>query len=307
MQWYEDPLNQEYVRNLREAMTDKTRVLVFLGAGLSFGAARLFAKAGFEAHSGDDGLPLPSWPLLITRMRKMLESRTPDQEGRFLHDFFAHEGPLDCAELFRKTVGEQNYAQFLFEQFDASRYDFVRITPSHEEIVKLDLPLLFSTNYDQLLEQAYREANVRLDVSIDEEEFKGNLARRPARHLVKMHGGIEKATTIILTRTDYVRSRTLRKEMFGYLRGQLTQATFLFVGFSLADPNFNLLHDDVRDAFGMLAPVSYTVQGRRDPVKRRYLESLGVNTIWLEDWNYLPDLLRRINPQETPTYVPSHV
>jgi hypothetical protein len=232
----------------------------------------------------------------ITRMRKRLESRMDDRDKRFLHDFFIYEGPLDCAELFRRTVGEQNYAQFLIEQFDTSRYEFVCITPSHEEIVRLGLPLVFSTNYDQVLEQAYRQANVQLDVSIDEEQFKGNLARRPPRHLVKMHGGIENASTIILTRTDYSKSRSLRKEMFGYLRGQLTQATFLFVGFSLADPNFNLLQDDVRDALGMLAPVSYAVQGRRDPVKRRYLESLGVNTVWLEDWNYLPDFLRRINP-----------
>jgi hypothetical protein len=307
MQWHEDELNQEHVRNLREAMTDKTRVLVFLGAGLSFGAARLSAKAGFEAHSSDDELPLPSWPLLITRMRKRLEPRMADRDRRFLDDFFTYEGPLDCAELFRQTVGEQNYAQFLFEQFDASRHEFVRVTPSHKEIVKLDLPLLFSTNYDQVLEQAYRAANVRLDVSIDEEQFKGNLARRPARHLVKMHGSIEKANTIILTRNDYARSRSIRNEMFGYLRGQLTQTTFLFVGFSLADPNFNLLHDDVRDTLGMLAPVSYAVQGRRDPVKRRYLESLGVNTVWLEDWNYLPDFLRRINPQETLAHESSRV
>ncbi len=298
MWWHEDPLNREHVYNIREALADKARVLAFLGAGLSFGAARLSAKRGFEAHSHDDELPLPSWPLLVNRMRKRLESRTNDSEKGSLRDFFDYEGPLDCAELFRKTLGEQNYGQFLFEQFDADRYPFVEITPSHEEIVKIDLPLVFSTNYDQLLERAYRAANVSLNVSIDEDQFKGSLARRPSRHLIKMHGGIENATTIILTRTDYARSRSLRREMFGYLRSQLTQATFLFIGFSLADPNLNILHDDVRESLGMLAPVSYVVQGRRDPVKQRYLESLGVNTVWLGDWNYLPDFLRRINPQE---------
>src|ERR1700721_942434 len=120
MRWYEDQLNQEHIRSIREAMADKSRVLVFLGAGLSFGAARLFAKAGFESHHGDDELPLPSWPLLVSRMHKKLESRFADAEIRSLNNFFAHEGPLDCAELFRQTVGEQNYAQFLLEQFDTS-------------------------------------------------------------------------------------------------------------------------------------------------------------------------------------------
>jgi hypothetical protein len=38
------------------------------------------------------------------------------------------------------------------------------------------------------------------------------------------------------------------------------------------------------------------VQGRRNPVKERYLRSLDVNTIWLDSWNALPDFLIRINP-----------
>jgi SIR2-like protein len=62
----------------------------------------------------------------------------------------------------------------------------------------------------------------------------------------------------------------------------MTQSAFLFVGFGLSDPNFNLLHDDTRLAYGMNVPASYTVQGRRNPVKERYLRSLAVNTIWLE-------------------------
>ncbi len=297
MRWYEDALNQEHVNRLREKLTVKGRILAFLGAGLSFGAARLSAKAGFENHSRDDELPLPSWPQLISRMRTRVEARSNDSDRPFIEDFFRYEGPLDCAELFRKTVGEQNHTEFLLEQFDTTRYPFIDITESHLAITRLDLPLLFTTNYDRLLEEAYRHAGLNLEVSINEEQFKATLPRRPERHLVKMHGGIENATTVVVTRSDYAKSRSLRREMFSYLRGELAQTTFLFIGFSLADPNFNLIYDDVRDSLGMVTPVSYTVQGRRDPVKQRYLESLGVNTVWLGTWNYLPDFLHRINPQ----------
>ena len=48
----------------------------------------------------------------------------------------------------------------------------------------------------------------------------------------------------------------------------------------------------------MNVPASYTVQGRRDPVKQRYLRSLDINTIWLGSWNDLPDFLTRIGPAE---------
>jgi len=46
----------------------------------------------------------------------------------------------------------------------------------------------------------------------------------------------------------------------------------------------------------MNVPASYAVQGRRNPVKERYLRSLDVNTIWLDGWNEIPDFLTRINP-----------
>jgi hypothetical protein len=305
MRWHEDALNREHVGRLRETLTDKTRVLAFLGAGLSYGAARLSAKAGFEDHARDEGLPLPSWPQLISRMRRQVELRSNDADKPFVDDFFQYEGPLDCAELHRRTVGEQNYSEFLREQFDTTRHPFINITESHRAVMRLDLPLLFTTNYDQLLEETYRRADLQLEVSATEESFKANLPRRPKRHLVKMHGSIENVTTVVLTRSDYAKSRSLRREMFHSLRGELARSTFLFIGFSLSDPNFNLIYDDVRDSLGMVAPVCYTVQGRRDPVKQRYLESLGVNTIWLGTWNYLPDFLHRINLQSIQTPSPA--
>jgi hypothetical protein len=70
----------------------------------------------------------------------------------------------------------------------------------------------------------------------------------------------------VLTRSDDARAREDRKEMLSYSRGEMIETAFPFVGFSLSDPNFNLLHDDVRLVHGMNAPASYTVQGRRNPV-----------------------------------------
>ena len=84
--------------------------------------------------------------------------------------------------------------------------------------------------------------------------------------------------------------------MLSSLRNEMIDTAFLFVGFSLSDPNFNLIHGDIRLVYGMNLPASYTVQGRCNPVKERYLGSLGVNTVWLDSWNDMPDFLTRINP-----------
>ncbi len=311
--WHEDLSNAALLHRLRGVVAEG-RLLVFLGAGLSFGAARLNSRAQFDYQKydrwwrhefpftdlvpDDDGLPLPSWPQLINRMCREIVIQSPADEHDSLRTFFIEEGPLDCAQLFRQTVGEANYREFLLAQFDSSRYPFVQSTPSHAALVRLDLPLLFTTNYDELIEAAYLDASLQLRVSISEEQFTARRAEGPARHLVKLHGSIDQPDTIVLTRSDYARAREERREMLSFLRGEMVETAFLFVGFSLSDPNFNLLHDDIRLVYGMNMPASYTVQGRRNPVKERYLRSLDVNTVWLDSWNALPDFLSRINPGE---------
>ena len=107
---------------------------------------------------------------------------------------------------------------------------------------------------------------------------------------------IDQPDTVVLTRSDYARARVDRKEMLSHLRSEMAETSFLFVGFSLSDPNFGLLQDDIHLVYGMNMPASYTVQGRRDPVKQRYLLSMDVNTVWLDSWNQLPTFLERIAP-----------
>jgi hypothetical protein len=84
--------------------------------------------------------------------------------------------------------------------------------------------------------------------------------------------------------------------MFDHLAHEVHYASFLFVGFSLSDPNFNLIRDDARLAMGDNMPGSYLAQERPDPVVRGYLDSLEVRTIALESWNAMPLLLNAINP-----------
>jgi hypothetical protein len=88
-------------------------------------------------------------------------------------------------------------------------------------------------------------SGLQLRVSVSEGQFKARRAAVPMRHLVKLHGSIDQPETIVFTRSDYARAREDRKEMLSFLRGEMAETAFLFVGFSLSDPNFNLLHDDI--------------------------------------------------------------
>lgn len=293
----QDP-SAEAIERLRVRLAnDAGAVMIFLGAGLSFGVGRALGRGAFETPPPLDDARFPSWPLLIDRMRERLVQGAGDgHEVHYLEQFMRSHDPLDAAQLFRLRVGTDECEAFLRSQFVTRDEDAAFLTPSHLELTRLPVRELFTTNYDSLIELAFREFGPELVVSAGPSEFLAATADRPKHHLIKLHGTWEAPKGIVLTRDDYARSRTHRAEMFRHLAQSTRFSTFLFIGFSLSDPNFNLIRDEARAVMGDAMPTSYLMQQRVDPVTRSYLSSLDVETIELFSWNYLPAFLRKLQP-----------
>jgi hypothetical protein len=296
--WLSDPDDERHIATLRDRVgKNAARVLIFLGAGLSFGVGRYLGRASFERPEPYDDDRFPSWSDLIERMkRRVLADLKDAREAKAFESFFEHNDYLDCAQLFKATVGRAEYHAFLESQFGTSAEDAQRLTASHEALVRLPVRELFTTNYDQLIELAFSSRGEKLTVSRSSDEFKRHHPDRPERHLIKVHVSIETPDGIVLAREDYAESRRGRAELFEHLKEQIRYSSFLFIGFSLTDPNFNVIRDDARVVMGQHMPSSYLVQQRPNPVMERYLASLKVETIALESWNRMPALLNAITP-----------
>ena len=295
--WLEDEQNSRLVAEIRNRIADSNAaVFIFLGAGLSYGVDR--GRTLFEFEHYDDDRRFPSWPMLVNRMRDRVAS-LPDlkEHGSEVERFFEEQSPIDCAELFREKVGNTNYYAFLREQFVTNQTDSKRLTASHHELTRLPVDTIFTTNFDELIELAFRSAGHNVRVSSTPAEFTAHRQGRDSVHLVKLNGSIDRPDTTILCRMDFAKARRERTEMLTHLSQELKSCTFLFVGFSLSDPNFMLIHDEARLATNDVMPVRYLVQGRRDLVKDAYLRSMGVNTITLDWWESLPQFLSAINPE----------
>lgn len=294
--WTEDEQNARLIADIRDRLADgHTDVFVFLGAGLSYGVGR--GRTTFEREHYDDGLRFPSWPLLVTRMRDRVASLPELNEYRDSVDkFFTEQNAIDCAELFREKVGTANYYAFLREQFVTTPSDRQQLTASHHELTKLPVRTIFTTNYDELIEIAFQDSGRDLRVSSTPAEFLVHWRESDRTHLVKLNGSIARPDTTILSRMDFAKARRERTEMLSQLSQELKFCTFVFIGFSLADPNFNLIHDEARLATNDDMPLRYMVQARRDPIKEAYLRSMGVNTINLDRWEALPQFMAAINP-----------
>jgi hypothetical protein len=112
----------------------------------------------------------------------------------------------------------------------------------------LKLPLydwkaIYSTNYDTLVEDAYKAHGKKCRVLSCDYDFGGDAVADC--NLYKLHGTIEKdecdghKSRMILTVADYDRTEEYRGFLWDRFRGDLAGADLLIVGQSLADPDLN--------------------------------------------------------------------
>jgi hypothetical protein len=184
-------------------------------------------------------------------------------------------------------------------------------SPILRALARLDFPLVITTNYDQLLERALREAGKAPRVSVYKPEpevttdFRNATAQSPV--IYKLHGDIAQRESLVVTDEDYIQFvlRMSDKEPYDpvplSLKFFLTGWTTLFVGYSLIDYNLRLLFKTLRwkiDAANVQD--MYSVDVRPDPLildvwqsQRRYVRFIAQDV-----WAFVPRLYELVRSEE---------
>jgi hypothetical protein len=185
----------------------------------------------------------PQRTVLMFGAGSSIPSRAPTSQ--MLIDFFANRFSLpqsgftlpEIASLAERKAGRAAVIAALREQFRA-------LKPTGG---LLNLPLyswksLYTTNYDDLIEQCYERRG--LSVSVYSSDFDFGAQHNPlAPKVFKLHGSIDKdavdgqRSRIILTDHDYDLTSMYREQLYNRLKSDLAGAMLIIVGHSLADPD----------------------------------------------------------------------
>lgn len=125
-------------------------------------------------------------------------------------------------------------------------------------LMSLPFHSMVTQNYDTLIEQACQTWNVALRYTptnvTNTKRHLSVLPYRPQRKsnywLLKMHGCVSRPEEIVLTQEDYAKYSTSSRTqaLDGLVQASLLTKHLLFVGFSLTDPNYLRIIDQVREA-----------------------------------------------------------
>jgi len=192
---------------------------------------------------------------------------------------------------------------------------------SHRLLARLPIESVWTTNYDGLLEKAFRECGKQPDVKHNVDHLR---QRRPYSDVTifKMHGDVDDAANAVLTKTDYECYELERGAFTVQLLSDLLSKRFVFLGFSFTDPNleymFNRLrrllnpfHREgraLRDHYCILRrpgqprdPSDAAANARFEHESRRFehrvldLQNYGIQTVAIDRHSELEEMLLELN------------
>jgi hypothetical protein len=210
-------LNEQSQENIAHIIDRirKKECCAFVGAGLSRPAR------------------YPSWSGLLDT----LKTESEDVLGRRIND--AHLDYYDRAEKYREILGLGNYRNIIQREFDPENNKQPWL-PVHLDLVEMPFVSYITTNYDCVIENAYRKMGEAPIYSFYPLFPISHLRDRQIYHI---HGIIdhsrlpETQDSIVLTRSDFDEAYDQDSNLIKLITCLYTELTLFFVGFNVRDPS----------------------------------------------------------------------
>ncbi len=241
-------------------------VCAFVGAGLSMGAG------------------LPGWYDLQAELAERIGYDLPPRQ------WATGDALIDAAQAYVNRMGLHSLLSFLKERLDTTR---IQPTTAHRALASLPLSLVFTANFDDLLERAFRDAGKRVEVVVRDGSIPFMGHGPDTVNVVKLYGDLGQPDTVVLARQQYNSFFLQRPQMVKLLETELATSDTLYLGWSGSDPYFKQIFGELLARFGGLLRPGYAVlfdvnDAQRDELHRQQVRLVelpaGDRTAQLAGW-----------------------
>lgn len=224
-----------------------------LVSALSEGRAVLFIGAGFSMGSKNkNGEHPPSWGTLLDSLGKEY-LRSKKQKKIF--NKIAKTDPLEAAEMIhyyaRNESNEITYKEYISELTNGAPGNPFATNEWHDTLKSLEVSvnMIITTNYDSLLEVALDPPASGYKVFDYKQKGISEYVRQNKLVILKLHGTYASPDGIMLSRSDYSEAKIHGAEAYKVVEALMMTRPCLFLGYSLNDPDIQLLLENVRSPF----------------------------------------------------------
>lgn len=210
----------------------------------------LFLGSGISATSVNcEGNKPPTWAQFLDEIKKLMKEYTADDE-KFINDMIKQENYLMALQTIYDFCDPGEYNKYLKDTYARGRY-----LPSevHKSIKALDSKIVITTNFDKIYENL---CNVDGYVVDDYRNFKSIISniKSPESIIIKAHGTIDDTDNIIFTGKQYYEAQAKYPEFYSLLHALFLTNTVVFLGYSLNDPDINLVLQNINNTSNTTCP-----------------------------------------------------
>lgn len=264
---------------------------------LKNGCASVFLGSGLSRKSGYTG-----WAELLRKYAKKIGLNVKKEQS-------------DLISLAQYYVNSQQDSielkKYICKVFAKS--DDKKINVNHLLLSSLPLQSYWTTNYDSLVEQALEYRDLKCNKIIEDKDLRKNENSHPI-WLYKMHGDVGNYNSIVITKQDYENYYDKYEMLIAKLKSEICTKTFLFLGYSISDPNIMHILARARKVFDkengrlhyaiMEKPKEIHPNGRNNKnykyeiIKQQHqiadLAEYGIKVILVDDYEQITDILKEI-------------
>ena len=267
---------KDLINGLEKAIK-RNELGAFIGAGLS-------VDAGF-----------PTW-------RKLLEEPAEEIGLRIKEE----NDLISLAQYYSNTKRRTAIDELIRSNFAIEETP----TQAHDYLAKLPITTFWTTNYDKLIERALKANMKKCIVKTEDAHLRESNSNYDAI-VYKMHGDAERPEDAVITRSDYEKFGYDRRRLFReVLEGDLLTKTFLFLGVSFSDPNFNqvigrlrvMLDDEnARTHYCIMKKInknededeeSFVYRKMKQQLQIEDLSRYGIDTHLVDDYSEITNILQ---------------
>lgn len=245
--------------------------------------ATIFAGAGLSIDSG-----MPSWNRLMEIPIKALGLKVRPDEDMDFYDIaekyvLHHAGRTALTNLLVKEIAE-----------------YKSPSDNHRIITRLPLTRVWTTNFDKILEEAYKKSGKKYTPIRRDLDFTTGYTEDVK--IYKIHGCISIPEGMVITKTDVQAYETNYEITSKAFQTALAEDTFLFIGFSFKDPHFetimgilkNRYSENTRQHYAIIKKPEKKKEYNRYSLMIKLLLRYGILTLVVEDYSEISLLLKDI-------------
>ncbi len=238
-----------------------------LKQNIASGAVSAFVGAELSEAAG-----LPDWYDLIAELSARTGYKLPPRE------WVTGDALIDAAQAYVNRQGLHSLISQLKDRLDTTGK---QPTPAHEALARLPISLVFTANFDDFLERAFRDAGKRVEVITRDSSIPFMRRGPDTVNIVKLYGDLDQPDTIVLARQQFESYFLQRPQMVKLLETSLATTDALYLGWSGSDPYFKLVFGELLARFGdMLRPGYAAVfdvnPDQRDELARKHIRVVDV-------------------------------